>query len=86
MREYLLLHDDAEKEERRRWERARWQMFLALNMNPYVKHKPSTPERWMPFSWEKETESQRAEQGDWIVTDEESKELNKMLEEFIKSR
>ena len=86
MREDLRLHDDAEKEERRLWERAGWQRCIALNMNPYVKHKPSTPERWVPFSWEKEAESQRAEQGDWTVTDEESKELNKMLEEFIKSR
>ena len=40
----------------------------------------------MPFSWDTEAEAQRAEHGDWILTDEESKELNKMLEEFIKSR
>lgn len=86
MREFLLLREAAENEERRRWEMARWQMFLAMRMNPYVKQKPSTPALWVPFGWEKEAEAARAKDGDWSVTADESKELNKMLEDFINSR
>lgn len=86
MREFLLLREAAENEERRRWERARWQMFLSMRMNPYVKQKPSTPALWVPFGWEKEAEAARVKDGDWSVTADESKELNKMLEDFINSR
>lgn len=86
MRQYILLREAAEQDERRKWERARWQMFLALQMNPYVKQKPSTPALWVPFSWEKDAEAARAQEGDWQVSRHEQLELDRLLEDFIKSK
>lgn len=44
------------QEERLAWERARWEKFIDLQLNPNIKRgqKPSTPQKWIPFSWEKE--------------------------------
>lgn len=44
-----------EQEERIAWERARWMKFLDLQMNPNIKkgHKPSSPQSWIPFPWER---------------------------------
>lgn len=86
VREFLLLREAAEQAERRRWERARWQMFLMLQQNPYVKQKPSTPALWVPFGWEKEAEIKRAQSGEWAVSDKEKKELDAMLQEFINGK
>lgn len=86
MRQYILLREAAEQDERRKWERARWQMFLALQMNPYVKQKPSTPALWVPFSWEKDAEAARAQEGDWQVSRNEQLELDRLLEDFITSK
>ncbi len=86
MREYRLLRDAAEEDERRRWERARWQMFLALQMNPYVKRKPSSPALWAPFPWEREAEAERAREADWSIGDAEQAELDRIMDEFINSR
>ena len=86
MRQYILLREAAEQDERRKWERARWQMFLALQMNPYVKQKPSTPALWVPFAWEKDAEAARAQDGDWQVSRNEQLELDRLLEDFITSK
>lgn len=57
-----------------------------LQQNPYVKQKPSTPALWVPFGWEKEAELKRAQSGDWAVSENEKKELDAMLQEFINSK
>lgn len=61
-------------------------MFLALQMNPYVKQKPSTPALWVSFAWEKDAEAARAQEGDWQVSRNEQLELDRMLEDFITSK
>lgn len=86
MREYRLLREAEERKERKAWVLARWQMFLALQMNPYVKRKPSTPALWAPFPWEREAEAERAMDGDWSISGEERRELDRIMEEFINRR
>lgn len=51
---YLL--DAKRKEKQERWEIARWQSFLAMRQNPYIKqgNKPTTPQQWIRFGWEKQ--------------------------------
>ena len=54
-REFLLRAEGHRDAERREWERARWQMFLLMQMHPNIKkhHKPKTPQEWIPFEWER---------------------------------
>lgn len=49
------------QEERLAWERARWEKFIDLQLNPNIKkgQKPATPQKWIPFAWEK-TKAQAA--------------------------
>ena len=44
------------QEERIEWERARWMKFIDLQLNPNIKkvHKPSCPQKWIPFAWEQQ--------------------------------
>lgn len=86
MREFRLLREGAENAERRRWERARWQMFLAMQLSPYVRNKPSTPEQWAPFGWERQAQEQKARTGDWSVSGGERRELDRIMDEFIKTK
>ena len=53
--EFLLRKEGKEQEERQEWERARWMMFLTMQMHPNIKkgQKPKTPQGWIPFPWEK---------------------------------
>lgn len=53
--EFILRKEGKEQEERQAWEIARWQMFLTMQMHPQIKkgHKPTTPQAWIPFPWEK---------------------------------
>jgi hypothetical protein len=55
MTEYLLRFKGWQQEQRIEWERARWQMFLLMQMHPYIKqhNKAKTPKDWIPFEWEK---------------------------------
>jgi hypothetical protein len=53
MTEYRLRVEGYQQRQRQEWEKARWQMFLAMQMHPYIKKKPSTPQDWIPFEWEK---------------------------------
>ena len=54
--EYLQRREGKAQEERLEWERLRWAKFIDLQMNPNIKkaQKPSTPQKWIPFAWEKE--------------------------------
>lgn len=86
MREFRLLREAAEQAERRRWARARWQMFLAMQLSPYVRNKPSSPELWVPFGWERQVQEKRAKEGDWSVSSGERQELDRIMDEFIRTR
>lgn len=52
-------HRDAE---RRKWELARWQMFLTMQMHPHIKkhQKPKSPQEWIPFEWERKHRERKA--------------------------
>lgn len=47
-----------EQEERLEWERARWMKFLDMQLNPNIKkaQKPRSPQEWIRFPWERQTE------------------------------
>lgn len=79
---YRMLFDDEERREREEWERARWMMFLAMQMHPYIKahQKPRSPQGWISFPWEKK---QMPKSGEWKVTDEQVEKLNDMVRAFI---
>lgn len=53
--EFIMRKEGKEQEERLEWERARWMMFTAMQMHPYIKQerKPKTPQGWIEFPWEK---------------------------------
>lgn len=55
-REFELRLKGYREAERSKWEVARWQMFLAMQMHPNIKkgQKPSNPQAWIPFPWEKQ--------------------------------
>lgn len=54
MAEYKLRLEGWHKKERIEWERARWQIFLLMQMHPNIKqhNKAKTPKEWIPFAWE----------------------------------
>ena len=85
MREYLLRRKGEDEKERVLWERARWQMFLTMQMHPHIKahQKPKTPEAWIRFPWEKGQEI-TAEQT--VVTNEEMERLNAIKAAFFNSQ
>lgn len=51
-----MRRDGKVQEERMAWERARWEKFIDVQLNPNIKksQKPATPQKWIPFAWEKE--------------------------------
>ena len=60
--EIYCLADAKRKERQERWEIARWQSFLAMRQNPYIKpaNKPATPQQWIRFAWEDEDMARKA--------------------------
>ena len=86
----LLLEDQlklaAQREaERSKWELARWQMFLALQMQPFIKQhsKPKTVQAWIRFPWER---PEVVTKEDCKVTTEQTEQLNNMLQDFIRKQ
>ena len=80
--EYRWLFEDEERKEREEWERARWMMFLAMQMHPYIKahQKPGSPQVWLPFPWE---QKKMPSAGEWKVTEEQTRMLNEMVRAFV---
>lgn len=82
-REFNLKVKARQEEQQSRWELARWQMFLALQMQPFIKShsKPKDVKKWIIFPWEKAQEVTREE---IRIQGYEKEQLNKMLRDFIK--
>lgn len=61
--EYELRRKGYEEKEREDWTKRRWELFILMQMHPNIKthNKPTTPELWIPFAWEKAVEPQRAD-------------------------
>lgn len=80
-REFLLRAEGHRDAERREWERARWQMFLLMQMHPNIKkhNKPKTPQEWIPFEWEKRREIRADAPRKCKVTDKEKEMLKEIF-------
>ena len=67
--------------QRDEWERARWQMFLAMQMHPYIKQhqKAKTPQEWIAFAWER-SEQRSSDPSQFIMSKEERKAAIAMFE------
>lgn len=85
LREFDIRRNARFEKDKEEWERARWQMFLAMQLSPYIKkhQKPKTPQGWIPFAWERVKEMNVE---DVTVTDIQVQELNKILQSFINKR
>lgn len=82
MREFHLRIEGYQQRQRDEWDLARWQMFLAMQMHPYIKkeNKAKTPQEWIEFAWERKQEEEK-DLRKYILTDEQK---GKMLEKFDK--
>ena len=81
VRELNLKAKARREAEQSRWELARWQMFLALQMQPFVKNKPKDIKAWIPFPWERVIEVRKE---DCKVTNDEARQLDNLLADFIR--
>ena len=83
LREVYIKHQAHQESEQAKWELARWQMFLALQMQPMVKQssKPKDPKAWISFPWEK-AERRAPTPEECRVTDDEKQQLSEMLRKF----
>lgn len=83
LREFNLKYKAHQEAEQGKWELARWQMFLALQMQPMIKatSKPKDVKAWITFPWERE-EKRIPTPEDCRVTDNEAQQLATMLQRF----
>ena len=84
MAEYAMRYEGYQQRRREEWELARWQMFLAMQMHPYIKqqNKAKTPQEWIEFAWEKAQKPTR-DARDILMTAEERQAV---IEQFRKMR
>lgn len=82
-REFTLRYRAHKEAEQTKWELARWQMFLALQMQPFIKqqNKPKDAKAWITFPWET-TERRTPTPEDCRVTEYEKQQLAEMLRKF----
>jgi hypothetical protein len=85
MSEYLMRCEGYQQRRRDEWERARWQMFLAMQMHPYIKqhNKAKTPQEWIEFAWEK-AEKKDKDVSQFLMTEEEKKSVMAQFEKMRK--
>lgn len=83
VREFLARQKAHERRSQEEWERARWQMFLVMQMHPNIKksQKPGSPAAWIRFPWENPVEGITIE--DCHVTEEQQEQLDELLQNFI---
>jgi hypothetical protein len=81
-REFNLKVKARQEEQQSRWELARWQMFLALQMQPFIKShsKPKDVKAWITFPWERVKEVRKE---DCKVTSDEAQQLSNLLSDFL---
>ena len=75
MIEYRLRAEGYQQQQRLEWEKARWQMFIAMQMHPYLKQKPRTPKDWIPFAWEQEEQRKEIDPSVYRMTEAEKEKL-----------
>lgn len=81
--EFSVRRKAYEQKEREDWIKRRWELFILMQMHPYIKqyNKPKTAERWIPFPWEKQNAPQ---EGAHVVTDGEVDKLTAIFAQFNK--
>lgn len=82
LREFNAKVQAWERRSQEEWERARWQMFLVMQMHPHIKkgQKPHSAQAWIRFPWEQpEVEVTK---DDCKVETHEVEQLGKLLEDF----
>lgn len=82
--EYTMRRKGKDEEQKERWEIARWQMFIEMQMHPYIKshQKAKTPQSWIAFPWDKENERSIPEDAG-KVTQEEKDAFKNLYEKYI---
>lgn len=81
LREFNIKAKARREAEQSRWELARWQSFLALQMQPGIKNKPKDIKAWITFPWERVIEVRKE---DCKVTTDEAQQLDNLLADFIR--
>ena len=81
-KEYALRCKGYEQKERRDWEKRRWELFIQMQLMPFVKQtsKPRTPDRWLTFPWEKDVTADVPTE----VTEQEVDRLNAIFAKRLK--
>lgn len=84
LREFNVKVNARQKAEEAKWERARWQMFLMLQMMPLIKphSKPKSAQAWIRFPWEKAQNENQWTAEDCKVTDREKEQLTRIFQQF----
>lgn len=81
--EFAMRKKGKDEEVKERWEIARWQMFIAHTMHPYIKpeKKARTPQKFAPFGWDEEYERPIPENAG-VITEQEQKVLTELFSKF----
>lgn len=84
-REFELRLKGYGEAERSKWEVARWQMFLVMQMHPNIKRhqKPKSPQEWIPFAWERKPKERKAAPKRCKVSKKEMNRLKQIFSETI---
>lgn len=79
MPEYLALMQGKEAEIKEKWELSRWEQFMQIQSNGFIKQssKPATPQALVRFPWEKDDTPTEAPKP---LTEEEATQLNKIFQ------
>lgn len=87
-REYRLLVEGKDAQERERYELARWLAYRIYAQNPYIKPpKAGSVKAYFRFPWEEPTEEEATQAAkDCKVSKEEAAILDRIFEEIEKKR
>lgn len=79
--EYRLLAEGHGQALRERWEIARWEQWMQVNLSPYIKplHKPRRPCDLMRFPWEDEDTPETVPEP---LTQEQTERLGGIMKTF----
>lgn len=77
--EYSYLAQGYRERQQEEYNRARWICYNVMQVMPFIKRRPSSPEAYIPFDWD----GQSSEPKHTVeVTAEEVAELSKMFQEY----
>lgn len=79
--EFRLLAEGHDQDLRERWEIARWEQWMQVNLSPYIKplHKPRRPCDLMRFPWEEDDSQETVPEP---LTPEQTERLGGIMKTF----